>query len=182
MIVLRFSTFAVAALAAVLIAMTAPGGIAQQSSPSLDETAGWLTNVYAGHGTFEYPTCEHCVAKEVISLAIDACSARMTENVTMVNSSGVDRSEIRVTDVQLGQLDPSRAKSHTNRDGTSAGLDVSATDGRKSITVTISQNGSSKVYSFSDFSIPLPLGDFTERAAKAWIHAIELCGGKSSAF
>jgi hypothetical protein len=182
MIVLRFSTFAVAAIAIVFIAMTAPGCIAQQSSPSLDETAGWLTNVYAGHGTFEYSTCENCVAREVVSLAITGCSARMTSNVTMLNSSGVDRSYVRITEVQLGRLDPSRAKSHTNRAGTSAGLDISATDGRKSVTVTTSQNGSSKVESFSDFPFLLPLGDYTERVAKAWVHAIELCGGKSSAF
>lgn len=160
-------------LAALMLATS--GLCAQQTSPSLQDTATWLRNIYASHGSFEFNNG----VRQTVTLSMNSCSAYMTIETT---ASGAGSSKSEVVQFDLGKLDP-RATPHTNFEKTSAAMLVHTFNGAQSIrTLTTSPNASTKVEGRSEYNLLLPLGEYTVRVAKAWSHAIELCGGKPSAF
>ena len=164
--------FRFASLAALLLA--ASGIRAQQTSPSLQDTTIWLRNIYASHGSFDLNNG----IRQTVTLSISSCSAWMTIETT---TSGSTSTKSEVVQFDLGKLDP-RATPHTNFEKTSAAMLVHTSNGAQSIrTVTTSPNAT-KVEGRSEYNLLLPLGEYTLRAAKAWSHAIELCGGRPSAF
>lgn len=161
-----------ASLAAILLA--ASGVQAQQANPSLQDTTTWLRNIYASHGSFDLSNG----LRQTVTLSMNSCSAWMTIETTV---SGSTSTKSEVVQFDLGKLDP-RATPHTNFEKTSAAMLVHTSNGAQSIrTVTTSPNAT-KVEGRSEYNLLLPLGEYTLRSAKAWSHAIELCGGRPSAF
>lgn len=150
----------------------------QQPNPSLPQTASWLHNIYASHGTFQFNNG----AKQTVSLAFNGCSVRITAETTGNGAPSIpDRTE--EADLDLGKLDPNHGIPHTNYEKTTASVILRTSDGAQSIkTVTSSPSAPPHADMRSEYSLLLPLGDYTARAEKAWVHAIQLCGGKPSAF
>lgn len=162
-----------ASLMVALVMLTPLGGFAQQPSPSLEETATWLQNTYANHGTRDWGSGSF---KQ--SLVITGCNARMTSVSAGTRGDGTYNSVTGVLDVSLQDLDPASIKTSST-----GHITLQTTNGKKSMKATvILMDGSSTVSMESQTDWGLDNDEYMERAKTAWIHAIQLCGGKSSAF
>jgi hypothetical protein len=179
--------FIMAGLAISLILLSSPTIVAQQPSPSLEETVNWLTNAYNPPSVTSewFPDgCNSCGQRIVSKLAITGCSATMTDTWWVRHPDGVVDNYVLATEITLGQLDPSRAFVRTNGARFRYWMDLATTGGQKFIkTTTTWPDRPSAVTSLSEGILSLPRDDDkSQRAGKAWIYAIELCGGKPSAF
>jgi len=172
-----FMGLRVRSLAAVSGAFACAISTAQNRLPTMSDTSTWLTNMYASHGSFDLTGGVHQQA----SVALQGCHARVYVETTNARAaSGFDRSV--VSEFDLGRMDPSRATPHMNYEKTSAAMVLRTWDGAQSIkSVSTASDAAPRVEMRSEVNVPLPLDGYT-RVAKAWIHAIELCGGKPSAF
>jgi hypothetical protein len=166
-------------LMVVLFMLTSLDGFAQQPIPSLEETATWLQNAYANHGSYSYGNWSiHG------SLAIVGCAAKMTTSRELSTNDGTyTTTSTWVEEVSLGDLDPDSVRA-TNMDAyPSVGLDqIAARDGRASVKFTAIVRSSSSVMTRSSVSWGCDDADFAKRIQVALKHAITLCGGKSSTF
>lgn len=164
-----------------LMAFLATGGSTQiqiqPAAPTLADTATWLTNTYASHGDFDLNNGIHQTA----SVAIEGCSVRV---IVHTRSTGPrpfpDTTD--VTQFNLGKLDPSHATPHMNYEKTTASMLLRTWDGAQWVkAVKTTPDAAPHGEMRSEVNLLLPLPEYT-RVAKAWVHAIQLCGGKASAF
>jgi hypothetical protein len=148
-------------------------GFSQQASPSLEDTATWLQNAYANHGLHDWGT-----GSWRRSLTISGCNARMITTSGGKRGDGTYNSARIVQDVKLQDMDPASVKTFSFGHVT-----LETTDGKKLIKGTTTfLDGSSAASMDSTADWGLDDDQYMERTKTAWIHAIELCGGKSSTF
>jgi hypothetical protein len=169
---------------AVFIISLAAGAVAQ-NGPSLQETTTWIHDFVETHGTV--PTWEDAhetdVTKFDISFMGDGCITAIDSHTTLSIDGTVSKFWERYT-FSLRNIDP---RTVTAFDAESySGIRFATTNNRKNILNLYPRHGgagdtvsANEEYS-TGFSVDSNNGG--HRLAKAFRHAVELCGGKPSAF
>jgi len=169
-------------LAIAVVAIALAGSHAQTESvngPSLAETEKWIQDTLpdASYDVFDDPQGVDGSRGGYTSASyanIDACIIHLTHVITYKNGS----KEQSFEDFSLNAIDPDTIKSDRSSTLGKALVTYSTRNDKPLIKMILSNGKKGNAHDSSVFV----RDDYAPRLVKAFKHAVELCGGKASAF